>query len=100
MDEGAQYEPLCGRRGREIPLNLSAQLALRACCAFSGRKADDLFYWYTRQYTQEETEREKEAFLFMRIRTEDGGIGVHRQDGGTADVRPPFTEDCLRGLTQ
>ena len=34
-------------------------------CAFIGESADDLRSWYTRQYTQEEAEREKEAcFLF------------------------------------
>ena len=60
-------------------------------CAFTGRKADAPFSWYTRQYTQEDTEREKEAYLFIRIRTEDGGM---------ADIGPPFTEDCLWGLTQ
>ena len=37
-------------------------------------------------------------FFFVEIRTEDGGIGVHRQDGGKAERRPPFTEDCLGGL--
>ena len=32
-------------------------------CAFTGRKADDLRSWYTRQYTQEEADREKDAHL-------------------------------------
>ena len=68
--------------------------------AVTGRKADDLFSWYTRQYTQEETEREKEADLFIRIRTEDGDIEVHRQDGGNGQINPPFSEDCSTGWTQ
>ena len=33
-------------------------------CAFTGRKADDLRSWYTRQFRQEETDREKEASIF------------------------------------
>ena len=60
-------------------------------CAVTGRKPDDPFSWYTRQYTQEKTARETEAYLFIRIRTEDAGIGVHRQDSGSAEMNPPFT---------
>ena len=71
-----------------------------AFCASTGRKADDVCSWCARPYTQEETERAKEANLFIRTRTEDGGIGVHRQDGGKAEMSPPFNEECLRGLTQ
>ena len=46
---------------------------------------------------REETDREKEAFFFTRGRKEDG---VHRHDGGKADIHPLVTEDRLRGLMQ
>ena len=36
---------------------------------------------------------EKEAYLFY----EDGGIGVYRQDGGKADISPPYLEDNADG---
>ena len=44
-----------------------------------GEKADDLFSWFSSQYPQEETEREKDAYLLIRMRTEDGGFRVHKQ---------------------
>ena len=33
-----------------------------------------------------------EAYLFNRIRTKDGDLGVHIQDGGNAEIKPPFTD--------
>ena len=69
-------------------------------CAFTGRKANDLRSWCTRQHTQEETDRVKEAYLLIGVRKEDGGFGVHRQHGGKADIHSPFTEDCRRSLMQ
>ena len=35
--------------------------------------------------------------FFIRVRIEDGGLGVHKQERGKAELHPPFTEDCLRG---
>ena len=36
--------------------------------AFTGRKADDLRSWYTHQYTEEEADREKDAYPFIVAR--------------------------------
>ena len=69
-------------------------------CAFTGRKVDDLRSWYTRQYTHEEADREKDAFLFMRFRKQYGCFGVLRQDGGKVEVNPPHIEDSFWGLMQ
>ena len=52
------------------------------------------------QYTQEEMDREKKAYLSDRVRKEDRGFGVHRRVGRKADMHPLFTEDCPRGLMQ
>ena len=62
-------------------------------CAFTQQKADHFKSWFSRQYTQEETEREKEAFFFslgyvrrMEIlhsagRTEEGRISTDLSQG-------------------
>ena len=52
-------------------------------CAFTERQADDLRSWYSCQYTQGETDRETEVY-FCKVRKEDGGCGIHRQEGGKA----------------
>ena len=53
---------------------------------------------YLQRVKKKETEREKEAYLFIGVRKEYGCIEVERQDGGKAESSPPFTEDCLREL--
>ena len=64
--------------------------------ALTGRKADDLRSWHTRQYTQEEADRG--CVLFAWFRQGDGCFGVHRQDGGKMDVRPLYLEGQPKGL--
>ena len=40
-------------------------------CAFTGRKMDGLRSWYTCQCTQEEADREKDAYIFVKFRERD-----------------------------
>ena len=62
---------------------------------------DDWRSWYPRQYTQEEADREKDAYLFVWFRKGRWMFfGVHRQDGDKVDVHPPYKRDSLRGLMQ
>ena len=50
-------------------------------------------------HKKKQSDKWKRIFL-IRERTEDGGIGVHKQDGGNAEISPLFIEDCLKSWTQ
>ena len=81
--ETTGFRPLCGPSGRKIQQDLSSRSAVQQCgrgesqvgfiydrdgdtlCVVTGRKADDQFSKYPRQYTQEEMEREKDSCAFF-----------------------------------
>ena len=103
---------LCGRTGREgstgslspicdtkvaeerVRLASSTIVTVALFYVFTGRQADD-FSWYARQDTQDETEQE-ETYLIVRFAQR-----MHRSSHaglGKAEIRPLFTEDCLRSF--
>ena len=52
------------------------------------------------RYSQGGGGREKDAYLFVRVRKKERSFGVHRQDGRKADIHLLFIEDCQGRLMQ